>query len=74
MRVMERCVVAAKSGQAAEVESTVFVTLQVWSTAAVYQPPPQSHALCTQTHSTDSACDCAYVCVHVPEACPSDTL
>lgn len=59
MEVMERCVVASKGGQAAEVELTAFVTVQVWSTAAVDQPPPQSCAHCRQTHThSQGVCAC----------------
>lgn len=68
---MKGCVEAIRGGQAAEGELTAFVTVgevQVWPTAAVDQPPPQSHALSAQTHSSD------FVCVYVPQACPSDIL
>lgn len=80
MGVMEGCVVAIKVGHAAEVELAAFVTVrgvEVWPTAAVDQPPPQSQAL-KHTALTlcvsDWVCVCVCVCMWVPQACPSDTL
>lgn len=50
-----------------------FVTIrvgQVWWKADVDVPPPRCHA----HNSGDAVCWGFYVCVCVPQACPSETL
>jgi len=66
------CVVAIKSGQAAEVELTAFVT---WGLSlACGSATPTNRALCINTQRWLCVSEWLCVCVCVPQACPSDRL